>query len=202
MSWSKTSPEDVPSSETVRGLPREHWGCHLSNFDFSVLSNGDAKWAAVAAFMDEHENGDAPHLLLLGREGAGKSHIATGLYRWAVYRYDLSYAAFVHVPSFSHAYKKSFRGDAPDPFDDIEGSRFLVLDDPFGRQPSDWELAQVIPRLVDIAYRERMSLVVTANQDRKAFRRSLEPHEVSRLFDGAIEIRFFEEADYRLRRRG
>lgn len=203
--WTDTPWEDIPSSLTVHGLPRVHWGSHLHNYDWSVVQNADAKRDMVLQFMDAHEAGECPHLLLLGREGTGKTHLAVGLVRWAVYQTDLSRARFVHVPTFSHELKRTFgargRGEAvDDPFEELARTNLLALDDPFGRAPTDWELDQVIPRLVDEAYMRGASLVVSANQDLDDFRARLRRHEVSRILEGATRIGFFQDDDYRQRR--
>lgn len=194
--WVDTLWEDIPSSETVYGLPRPHWGSHLRTFDWSLSQDGQAKQEVVLEFMDAHEAGQCPHLLLLGKEGTGKTHLAVGLYRWAVYQEDLTHAQFIHVPEFSHRVKRGYEsGD--DPFEEVERARFLVLDDPFGRDPSEHELTQIIPRLIDMAYTHSMSLVVTANHDVDGFESRLRPHEMSRLLERADILGFFHDTDHR-----
>lgn len=188
----------VPSSETVYQIPTSHWDCHLRTFDWSRVKNAEAKQQALLGFMDAHLRGDAPHLFLCGKQGSGKTHLGVGLYRWAVAVAHAAAAAFMHVPSVSRQVKERF-GDhaAPDPLEVMELASLVVLDDPFGREPTDWDINQTIPLLVDTVYQKKASLVITANQALPYFGAKLHPHEMSRLRENATLVDFFNDDDYR-----
>lgn len=141
----------------------------------------------------------SPNLLFLGPPGTGKTHLGVGIYRWAVAMTDLTEAVYVHIPSFCDEVKRSFdeRG-GPDPFDPIRSARFLlILDDIFGRDLSDWEKANVVPRLVDMAYQNRASLVLSSNVALSQIEEILRQHEVSRILENATVLKFRGE-DHRL----
>lgn len=71
----------VQGSQTVFGVPPSHRGKQLANYDWSARPNTAER---VAQFIYAAEAGKAPHLILTGSVGTGKTHIAVGLYRWAV----------------------------------------------------------------------------------------------------------------------
>lgn len=180
---------DARSSETVHRVPRSHWDCHLHTYRWDWLENGERVRAAVDAFVTGLATRQAPHLLLLGERGLGKTHLAVGIYRAAVYELDLSRAALVHVPSFCDEVKAGFNDrDAPDPFDDLRRADVAVIDDLFGRMLTEWEITQVVPRLIDEPYRRRAAMVVTANPSLDEIRATLDPHEVSRLLERATVV--------------
>lgn len=192
---------DLPSSETVHRLPESHWHCHLHNFDWGAVVRSSDKQRAVRGFLDAVAAGEHRNLLMLGRQGGGKTHLAVGIYRWAVARWDLSRATFLHVPTVSVRTKERFDDpDLPDPMAPLETARLVVLDDPFGREPTDWERQQIIPRIIDTVYQRRASAIMTANHDLKEFAAFLHPHELSRLQEDAAVLDFFNDRDYRTRR--
>lgn len=190
---------DIPSSETVHRLPESHWHCHLHNFDWAQVTNADAKANVVRSFLDALFAGEKRNLIMLGRAGAGKTHLAASLYRAAVARWDLTQATFVHVPTASKMVKARFDDSTlPDPLADFETARLVVLDDPLGREPTDWDLNQTIPEMIDSAYRRRACMVLTANHDMAGLNARLPLHEVSRLMENATIMDFSNERDRRL----
>lgn len=198
MSWDDVPWEEIPSSEAVYGLPRSCWGYHLRAFSWEGLPDAPRREEAVRAFMVGHVAGEAPHLVLLGRPGTGKTLLAVGLLRWEWWRRDMSAAAWVHVPSFCVEVKESF-SDGPDPWGRVERAGLVVLDDLLGRLPTDYEREQVIPRLVDTAYRNGASLVVTDNHGMEHLSAAMDAHETSRLKENSTLIRSFDDPDRRLR---
>lgn len=194
---------DVPSSETVHGLPPRHWHCHLGNFDWSVVTNGSAKAATVRRFLDAHLEGEQGNLLLIGAVGAGKTHIGVGIYRAVVATEDLTKATWLHVPSVAEQVKARFDDKTmPDPLERLDTARLVVLDDLYGREPTDWERSQIHTRLIDTAYRNGASLVLTDNHGTNGLQAQLAAHEWSRLQERATVLDFFEDDDYRKRRDG
>lgn len=188
--------DKVATSPTVFGLPRSHWHCTLNNFDWSSWPQKEARVAEVLGGM---EAGEAPHILMTGPPGVGKTHLAVGLYRWAAAKRDLRAAHFVHVPSFCDKVKASFDEEgAGDPFARVEDARFLLaLDDVFGRELSPWEARNVIPRLIGAAYRNDAALVATMNPTLEEAKDLVEYHEMSRLLQDG-QIWRFEGEDRRL----
>lgn len=193
--------DNAPGSATTYGIPASHRDCYLETFEWSACSVDTAR---IRAFLEELEaliEGEAerpPHVIMQGPAGLGKTHLAVGFYRWAVYRTDLSRAAFIHVPSFCDEVKASFDGGG-DPFDRIRDADVLVaLDDLFGRDLSPWEVNNVIPRLISTAYRNSAALLVTMNPTFGEMENALYKHEISRIAQNA-DYWEFEGKDWRLR---
>jgi DNA replication protein DnaC len=74
--------DDVPSSWTIFRLPRSHHHCFLWNFEWNEVQPASLH-ERVLAFLHGVQDNKAPHLILTGDPGAGKSHISVGLYRAA-----------------------------------------------------------------------------------------------------------------------
>ena len=183
---------DDPSSETGFRLDPSHYHCHLSNFDAkpSLLK-------VIVDFQQHHieQRTPAPHLILIGDPGLGKTHLAVALYRWWVYHSNLTDSQYIHVGSFCNEVKASFSDpDQHDPFRDVGRASLLVLDDLFGKEPTKWEMSHVLPRLIDIAYRRDMSLVVTTNFSQDQMLAAFQPHESSRLFKNATIVQMSGES--------
>lgn len=188
---------NIPSSETIYSIPRNHHHCHLHNFEWNKVSLGERGKKTVETFLEEWREGGDPHLILVGQPGLGKTHIAIGIMRFCVYHTDLSNGVYVHVPDFCIKVKKSFnKNDFVDPFYRIENANLVVLDDIFGRELTQWESEHVIPRLISTAYDNAAALVVTTNYGKEGIQNRLHPHEASRLFANS-KLLIFKGEDQR-----
>lgn len=186
-----------PIGVTVFRLPRSHWHCYLSNFDWSNVTPKSTK-ARVADFLVSVKDGGSPHLLLTGAPGIGKTHIGVGAYRAATALFGTELATWINVPAFCEAVKRSYRPDEPDPWLDYEGARRLVvLDDLFGRDLSQHEASQIIYRLIDTAYQNGAAVLVNMNQPVEELSARLASHEISRLLAGSTIIPMAGLKDYR-----
>lgn len=181
---------NIHSSETIHRVSRQHYDCHLHNFNWSWTNVGNRGKKTVENFLEEWENGEDPHLILIGPPGVGKTHLAVGIYRYGVFKKDLSSSVYIHVPDFCHEVKQSFnKTDNVDPFSILDNASLVILDDLFGRELTDWESKHVIPRLLSTAYNNLAALVITTNYSKESMQSRLHPHEFSRLFaNGKIMI--------------
>lgn len=173
---------DIEGSWTVHSLPRVLWHCQLNNLDWSKCGGAVIP---VLDFMSAAVEGEATRLLLIGEPGLGKSHIGAGLFRWGVLQWDTLNCIFVHVPTFCDEVKQKYSLDL-DPYADLrEAKRLIILDDVFGRELTEHELTQIVPRIIEIAYANGAAVVVTMNQTITQARKRLAPHEFDRLISGA-----------------
>lgn len=181
---------DLVGSWTVFNIPDTHHASQLLTFDWSRLPQGEKIKAGVVEFLQKVEAEEAPHLLLLGQQGTGKSHLLYGIYRWAVLRTDLTNVCALHVPIFCDNVKRSFSGGA-DPFDEVKPAKYLLAyDDIFGRELSKHDMQVTIPRLLEIANHNKAALVVTTNYTLPEIQSMLPPHEVDRLLERGTIIQF------------
>lgn len=179
-------------------LPRSHWHAQLSNFDWTTVSPKSLK-EQVEAFVAAVEAGRAPHLILTGLPGIGKSHIGVGCYRSIAAKFGTELITWLNVPKFCEAVKRSYDGDA-DPWTDIESAkRLVVMDDLFGRTLSPHEADQIMYRLIDTAYQNNAAVLVTMNQDVTELPSRLAGHEISRLLFEATIVRMQSPKDRRLK---
>jgi DNA replication protein DnaC len=180
MDWSKEE------GQTVFRLPRSHWHAQLSNFEWDGLTPKSLE-ERIATFITQVRDGGAPHIVMTGRPGIGKSHIGVGVYRTLSSYFGTALVTWVNVPAFCDAVKSSYGGEV-DPWTDYEGARrCVVLDDLFGRDLSQHEVSQIVYRLIDTAYQNGAAMLVNMNQEIKDVQARLASHEISRLVaDGLI----------------
>ncbi|KKN68874.1 hypothetical protein LCGC14_0446600 [marine sediment metagenome] len=151
-------------------------------------------------FLKDCEAGGAPHLLLTGRPGVGKSHLSVAAYRWMVRRVGTVQALWLNVPDFCDKVKASYGDNTYNPMQDYEEARRLVvLDDLFGRVLTTHEGQQIVYRLIDIAYQNGAGMLITMNQSPQELTAALPPHELSRVLAGASIVPMEAEQDWRRR---
>lgn len=189
--------ENQSDGSTVFRLPRSHWHCTLSNFEWGNVRPEQLR-SRIEAFLPEIETGGAPHILLTGDPGIGKTHLGVAAYRWAAARLGTGAVTWLNVPEFCERVKRGYGGSDPDPWEDYEGAqRLVVLDDLFGKELSSHEKDQIVTRLLDTAYLNNAAVLMTMNQDVEELKARLPPHEVSRLLAKHTAIRMKSDKDRR-----
>jgi DNA replication protein DnaC len=183
-------------SYSIYRLPRSHWHCQLSNFEWEgvfPLSLQDR----VESFITQVLEGEDPHLILTGEPGCGKSHLGVAILRRILPEVGTRAATWVNVPEFCDTVKASFN-QGTDPFEDYQDARRLViLDDLFGRVLTPYEIDHVLYRLIDTAYMNGAAVVVTMNPAVEEMQTYLKPHEVSRVLQGSTIIPMMSKQDRR-----
>lgn len=178
---------DLSVSRTIFGVPRSHYHADFNNFEWP----SEAVRLAVLAFLQELEDGTKRNLLFTGLPGRGKTHLSIALYRWGVLRWGTAKCSFISVPEFCSSVKREFNDSSSDVFADLDDVKsLLVLDDILGKNPSAWELDNVIYRLINTSYSNGCAVVVTSNHTLSQLADILKPHEMSRLLDNATQIAF------------
>jgi len=184
---------------TVFRIPRAHWHCTLWNFDWTDVQPPRLQ-EHVLAFLHGVQDGKAPHLLLTGRPGIGKTHIGIGAYRAASVAWGTELVTWLNVPAFCERVKRSYDSKVMDPWYDVEtAKRLVVLDDLFGKELTGHEKDQIISRLLDTAYQNGAAVLATMNQSHDELPTRLPAHEISRLLAAATIIPMSAPKD---RRRG
>jgi DNA replication protein DnaC len=195
--------EPTPADgSTIFRIPRSHWHATLGTFEWDHVRPAGTR-VAVEKFLARAEAGEAPHLILTGAPGAGKSHLSVGVYRWMTARVGTLLATWLHVPEWVDRCKASFGQQAPDPWPELqEARRFVALDDLFGREWSAWDRDQVLTRLIDTAYTNRAAVLITMNPSVEELSVRLLGHEVSRLLADAVVVPMSASMDHRRKRGG
>lgn len=185
---------------TVFRVPRSHYHCTLGTFGWDTVRPAGTR-AAVEQFLQQAEAGQAPHLILTGSPGIGKSHLGIAVYRWMSVRVGTLLATWISVPGFCDRCKASFGGAEADPWSEIqEARRLIVLDDLFGRELTAFERDQVVVRLIDTAYTNGAAVVMTMNPPVEELAVKLLSHEVSRILAGAVIVPMTAGQDHRRKR--
>lgn len=188
------------SNPTVFRLPRSHWHCHVSNFEWEHVHPPSLQ-KYYTAFLQKAIDGGAPHLLLTGGAGIGKTHLGVAAYRCMVSHVGTQLATWLNVPAFCDEVKASYKGDATSPVHEYEEARRLVvLDDLFGRDLTSHEAGQIVYRLLDTAYQNGAAVVFTMNQSVDELIARLPGHEISRVLAGATIVPMSAEKDWRLKK--
>jgi DNA replication protein DnaC len=183
-------------SWTVYRVPPSHYHAHLWNFEWAAVKPARLQ-EQVLVFLHGVEQGKAPHLLLTGAPGIGKSHIGVGAYRVAAAVWGTGLVTWLNVPAFCEAVKRGY-GGAVDPWVEYEEARRLVvLDDLFGKELTGHEKDQIVTRLLDTAYMNNAAVLVTMNQSHTELPVRLPAHEVSRLLASATIIPVSAGKDWR-----
>lgn len=188
--------EELPTSWTVYRLPRSHWHAHLHNFAWDRVTPKSLP-TRIATFVQAVADGNAPHLILTGEPGIGKSHLGVGVYRALTAILGTAVVSWHNVPAFFEAVKRSYDSDY-DPWTEFEDARRLVvLDDFFGREFTPHEKDLLVPRLLGVASENNAALLITMNPDVQELPQRLHRHEISRLLADATIIPMTAEKDWR-----
>lgn len=187
---------DLSISPTVFRLPRSHWHCDLETFQWDRLHPASLQ-KHYEQFLTQLVDGGAAHLLLTGAPGIGKTHLGVVAYRWAAARLGTELTTWINIPTFCSRVKQAFSSDF-DPMLEYEAARRLVvLDDLFGRDLSAFEASQIVYRLIDSAYQNGASVLITMNQPADDLKNRLPAHEVSRVLAGAQIAALTSAKDWR-----
>lgn len=175
--------DDWACSDTVFRIPPSHHHCTLDNFDWPSERVRDA----VDWFLEGVREQTAPHLILVGDQGNGKSHLSVALYRNAVLRYGTQDCWWGDVPEFSRKVKDGFdTGRSKDLLQDaLEATSFVALDDVWARPLTPWELDNILFGLINSAVMNKAALVLTTNYTKDQIAGALAPHEQDRLLQNS-----------------
>jgi DNA replication protein DnaC len=191
----------VPGSWTVLNVERRLHHCQLHNLNWSRCPYAVQP---VLDFMGEVTSEEPSKLILFGKTGLGKSHIAVGLYRWGVYMWDTAECMYLHVPSFCDRVKSSYGEDDPGSTDlpayaDLKMARRLVIvDDVFGRELTRHELQVIVPNIITLSFSTGAAVVFTMNYTLDEASKYIPAHEFDRMLAGAREAIEFDGPSYRI----
>ncbi len=188
--------DTTQSSPTVFRLARSYWHCYTDSFCWDNVQPGSLK-EHYLQFLKAAAAGEAPHLLLTGKPGIGKTHLGVAAYRAMVWHVGTELAMWINVPAFCDEVKDAYGSDAA-PMQEYEAARRLVvLDDLFGRDLTNHEAGHIVFKLIDTAHQNGAAVLLTMNQSVQELAAKLPGHEVSRVLAGATIIPMSATKDWR-----
>lgn len=187
-------PAEWESSPAVFRIPEDHHHCTLANFVFTPAARDAVIW-----FGRELHAGNAPHLILTGLQGNGKSHLSVALYRHAVWHFGTQDCWWGDIPDFCNRVKRGMdEGISEDLLiDSQEAVKFVAMDDVWGRPLTPWEMDNVVFRILSAAISNKAALVVTTNYSKAQIGERLAPHEMDRLLQHPSKVIEFKGNSWR-----
>ena len=159
--------------------------------------------AAMRDFVRRYcSNGpDAPikGLLLMGREGTGKTHVAISVLKSLV---SNGYSGlYWNVPELFLELRrmmndKEAEGTEADLFDEARAADLLVLDD-LGAEKTSEYVTDRIYVIINSRYEDEKATIITTNRNLDELRSQLGPRITSRICEMCVPIEF-PEGDFRL----
>jgi len=153
------------------GVPERYQACRLESFQATGEGAGQlaAALSACRRYVDGFVESDGRFrdsgLLLYGRPGTGKTHLAVGVLHALVERYRLR-ALFVDFTELVHRIQASFDPQAPESkgsiLDAVQEAELLVLDELGAQKPSAW-VSDILYLVINHRYARRRATLFTTN---------------------------------------
>lgn len=169
---------------SVMNVPAAYRGCRFENFEANTADQRRVK-DAVQRWIDEAESG----LFLCGGCGTGKTHLAVSAL--------LAFLArgcrgrFVSVQELLTECRDSFRNDRglDEILEHVYGASLLLLDDLGTENPTNFA-RETLALVIDRAYRDQQTIIITSNYDFEALVERLDVRSVDRLIEICLAVKF------------
>jgi len=166
------------------GVPSKYQSYRFENFE----ANGEDQRRtldAVRQWTKEKENG----LFLCGEYGTGKTHLATAaLLEMRAFGVT---CLFTSVQELLSRCRDSFRsgGGPAEVLAFVCDTDALLLDDLGTEKPTDFT-RETVALVIDRAYREQQTIIITSNFDLEALVERLDARSVDRLIEMCLAVKF------------
>ncbi len=177
------------------GVPRKFLSRSLENFE-----GNNKKEKELVAFCQKYNGRDS--VVLIGKCGCGKTHLAVGILRMLIQKDEISsWAIFITAPEILLHLKKCF--DTPnmsesDVVDHYSKTGFLILDDLGAEKATEWAITSLY-LIIDRRNRENRPTIYTTNLSLVEIEKQLGARIASRLAD--CKIASITMPDYRMKRK-
>jgi len=146
-------------------IPKRYEHCELSNFDFEGPHKSllPARMAAYK-FVEEYPV-DSTGLLLIGRSGVGKTHLAVGIMKELITNKGIPCIFYDHrelLKEIQNSYNRSVELTEMDVLLPVLKTDVLVFDDLGSDKASDWAW-ETISHILNTRYNEKRTTIITTN---------------------------------------
>lgn len=174
-------------SKTVFNIPHKFKESTLENFTFSEN-------AKLPQTIEEFLNKDIQGLILYGRPGVGKTHLAVSLYKILVFG-DLSKAMFIPFRELCDLIKSGY-GENKDYLKEIEKYEYLIIDDIFSGNTTAKD-NDILSTIIQNRYNSDKCFILTTNIKPEEADQYFNYHESSRLFGMGVWYEVKSTKDWR-----
>lgn len=182
-------------------IPKKFYGKSLTTFDRKKTKQREIVREAehfLQTFQPKSRIQPSAGLLLLGREGTGKTHVAVALLKEVLGK---GYKGlYWNVPEFFLELRRIINGESDkteaELMDEARRVDLLVLDDLGAERSSDFATDRLYV-LINGRYENETATIITSNRTLEELRTQLGPRIVSRLCEMCVPIEF-PEGDYRM----
>lgn len=182
------------------GIPARFLDKELDTFAFDRQDRARAHIVQAArAYATSFGRGEHQGLLLRGRPGSGKTHIAVGIMKEILRRgFTVHYTNFNDLLSrLRDTYNRGSAESEGELLAEMEQADLLVLDDVGAEAATDW-VRDRLYLIVNRRYEAALALLITTNCDEERLRNHIGERTASRLYEMCSQdFPLFPDQDYR-----
>jgi len=149
-------------------IPRRYEHCELSSFttDFPA-AHGSLALAYIAAtkFAEEYDSREGTGLLIIGKIGVGKTHLAVGIIKELILNHGIACLFYDYrelLKEIQNSYNESVRATELDVLRPVFETEVLVLDELGAVKPTEW-VWDTVSLILNTRYNDNRTTLITTN---------------------------------------
>lgn len=151
-------------------IPKRYEHCELSSFttDFPGV-HASLSYARIAAlkFVEDYEPGDGTGLLIIGKIGVGKTHLAVGILKELIFSKGVACLFYDYrelLKQIQNSYNESVKATEFDVLRPVFETSVLVLDELGAVKPTEW-VWDTVSLILNTRYNDNRTTIITTNFD-------------------------------------
>src|SRR2546427_1539902 len=154
---------------TSARIPKRYEHCELSNFEFDGPHNSlNPARMAACKFVEEYPVDDTG-LLLIGRIGVGKTHLAVGIIKELIHSKGIGCLFYDYrelLKQIQNSYNSSVQATELEVLRPVFEAEVLVLDELGAVKPTEW-VWDTVSLILNTRYNDNRTTIITTNFDDK-----------------------------------
>lgn len=158
-------------------IPRRYEHCELSNFDFDGSHRGLAHARMAACRFVEEFPLEESGLLITGKIGTGKTHLAVGIIKELILSKGIACLFYDYcelLKQIQNSYNDSVRATELDVLRPVFDAEVLVLDELGAVKPTEW-VWDTVSLILNTRYNDKRTTIITTNFPNEAAHRYVHP---------------------------